>query len=186
MLKLLTIIASTRPGRAGLPVAEWFQTVAKAHGQFELEVADLKTINLPMLDEPNHPTKQQYEHEHTRAWSKTVSAADAFVIVTPEYNYGSPPALINALNYVYKEWNYKPAGMVSYGGISGGTRSAQMSKLVLTTLKVVPLFEQVTIPFVANQIKDGAFVATEQNAKAAAGMLTELHKWAVALKPMRG
>ena len=63
--------------------------------------------------------------------SASVAAADAFVIVTPEYNYGPPPSLINAFDYVYKEWNYKAAGFVSYGGVSGGLRAVQMEKQTL-------------------------------------------------------
>src|SRR5262245_52724626 len=123
MLKLDVIIASTRPERAGLPIANWFIEHAQKHGRFEVVRADLKEINLPLLDEPKHPRLQQYEREHTRRWSATVKAADAFVIVTPEYNFSSPPALVNALDYLYTEWNYKPAGFVSYGGASGGMRS---------------------------------------------------------------
>ena len=61
------------------------------------------------------------------------------VFVTPEYNFGPPPPLVNALNYVYKEWNYKPAGIVSYGGVSGGVRSALVEKITLTTLKMMPM-----------------------------------------------
>ena len=81
----------------------------------------------------NHPRLRQYEHDHTKAWSDSVDAADAFVFVTPEYNYFAPPALMNAIDYVLHEWACKPAGIVSYGGASGGMRSAQMLKLLLTS-----------------------------------------------------
>ena len=83
-----------------------------------------------------------------------IRAADAILIVTPEYNYGMPPALLNALNYLYVEWNYKAAGLVHYGGVSGGTRSAQVTKQSLCALKMVPLTESVTIPFVAQHIDE--------------------------------
>ena len=139
MPKLSVVIASTRPGRVGLPVGRWFFERAKAHGKFDVELLDLKEQNLPLLDEPKHPRFQQYEHEHTKAWSAKVRASDAFVFVTPEYNYGAPPSLINALDYLVHEWACKPAGFVSYGGASGGMRSVQMTKLVLTSLKIMPL-----------------------------------------------
>ncbi len=185
-MHLQVIIASTRPGRAGLPIAQWFLEEARRHGGWEVRVSDLKQMQLPLLDEPRHPRLEQYEHDHTRAWSATVDAADAFVMVTPEYNYGSPPALINALDYLYREWNYKPAGFVSYGGISGGIRSAQMTKQVLTTLKMVPIVEAVPIPFFAKHMTEaGVFEGTEAHALAARTMLDELARWASALRVLR-
>ena len=74
---------------------------AVEHGKFEIELLDLAKFHLPLYDEPKHPSLQQYEHDHTKRWSASVAAADAFVIVTPEYNYGPPPSLINAFDYVY-------------------------------------------------------------------------------------
>jgi NAD(P)H-dependent FMN reductase len=141
---------------------------------------------LPLLDEPHHPRLRKYEKAHTHAWSKSVEGADAFTFVTPEYNFGMPPSLLNAIDFVYVEWNYKPASFVSYGGVSGGLRSTQMAKLPLTSVKVMPIFEQVTIPFVNKQIDaGGTFTPTDAQHKAAADMLDELHRWATALKPMR-
>ena len=119
MSHLQVIVASTRKGRSGLGVAQWFLDRTKQHGKFDVELIDLQAVNLPLLDEPNHPRLRQYQHAHTKSWSATISRADAYVFVTPEYNFGPPPALINALDYVYLEWNYKPAGFVSYGGVSG-------------------------------------------------------------------
>ena len=131
-MKLQVIFASTREGRQGFPIAEWVVERARAHGKFEPELVDLREVNLPLFDEPQHPRLRQYQHAHTKAWSAIVAAADAFVFVTPEYNYGMPPALLNAIDYLSAEWAYKPAAIVSYGGVSGGTRSAQMTKLMLT------------------------------------------------------
>ncbi len=182
---LNVIVASTRPGRVGKPVGDWFQEFARKHGKFDVNFVDLAEFNLPVFDEPHHPRLQKYQHEHTKRWAASVDGADAYVFVVPEYNYGPTPALLNALNYVYKEWNYKPAAFVSYGGISGGLRSVQMTKLTLTTLKVMPLMEQVTIPFVTQFLEDGRFNASEDHEKSAAAMLDELHRWADALKPMR-
>ena len=118
--RLHVVLSSTRPGRVGATIARWFHGLAVEHGTFDPELVDLVDFNLPVYDEPRHPVLQRYEHEHTRRWAASVAAADAFVFVTPEYNYGPTPALLNALDYVYKEWNYKPAAFVSYGGASGG------------------------------------------------------------------
>lgn len=184
-LRLNVIVASTRPGRVGPAVANWFHDVARKDGAFDTHLVDLADFGLPVYDEPRHPRLQQYEHEHTRRWSESVGAADAYVFVTPEYNFGPTPALLNALDYVYKEWNYKPAAFVSYGGISGGMRAVQVTKLTLTTLKMVPIMEAVTIPMVAEHLKEGTFAPTEIHARSAGALLKELHRWAEALKPMR-
>lgn len=182
---LQVIVASTREKRVGLAVAEWFAASAKRDGRFDVELVDLKAVNLPLLDEPNHPRLQRYEHEHTKAWSAIVKRADAFVFVTPEYNYSLPPALVNAFDYLYVEWHYKPAAFVSYGGVSGGTRSVQMSKQVLTALRVMPIPEAVNIPFIAKLMEAGVFQHNELHEKAAKVMLDELIRWTGALKSLR-
>lgn len=185
-LKLQVITCSTRPGRVGPAVAEWFAGFAREHGKFSIEAVDLADFALPVYDEPRHPVMQQYEHEHTRRWSASVAAADAYVFVTPEYNYCPPPSLINALNYVYKEWNYKPCAFVSYGGVSGGLRAVQTAKLLVTTLKMMPMVEGVMVPMVANQLQDdGRFASNALIDDSAGKMLDELQRWAQALQAMR-
>ncbi len=104
MLKLGVVIASTRPGRVGPSVARWFEERARVHGKFEVQLVDLQEVNLPVFDEPNHPRLAKYERAHSKAWSATVKGLDAFAFVTPEYNYGPPPALLNALNFLFHEW----------------------------------------------------------------------------------
>lgn len=186
MYTLKIIVASTRPGRKGPAIAAWIQEIAKQQPEFTVELLDLAEINLPFMDEPNHPRLQQYEHEHTKKWSRTIDAADAFIIVTPEYNHGFPAPLKNALDYLLKEWAYKPVGLVSYGGIAGGTRSIQLLKPVLTALKLVPLAEAVNIPFFAKYLDDQeGFVADETLIGSANHLMTELLHWTKALKPMR-
>ena len=180
------LITSTREERGGTAVAQWFVEEAKKHGKFEIQVVDLKEVNLPLLDEPHHPVLRRYEHEHTKAWSRTIEAADAFVFVLPEYNYGMPPALLNALDYLVHEWNYKAAGFVSYGGVSGGTRSVQMTKQVLTTLKVVPLPEAVVLPYFANSLDaEKKFNPGDTQQKPVTTMLDELLRWTNALRSLR-
>lgn len=185
MSKLSIIIGSTRPGRVGLPIAQWFVERAKLHGKLDVAVLDLKEINLPLLDEPHHPRLANYQHEHTKAWSRLVKESDAFVFVAPEYNFSAPPALLNAIDYVYHEWAYKAAGFVSYGGQSGGIRSVQMLKQTLLSMKVVGITESVVIPFFSQHLEDGAFKGTEAHEKAATTMLDELVRWTDALSVLR-
>jgi NAD(P)H-dependent FMN reductase len=184
---LMIVIASTRPGRVGLPIAEWFEGRAAEHGGFELDVADLAAIELPMMDEPKHPRRREYEHRHTKEWSARVEAADAFVFVHPEYNHGMTAPLKNALDYLSQEWAYKPLGLVSYGSVSAGTRAAQMIKQVAVYLKLFTVAEVVSIPFVRNFVgEDGAFAPNEMIETAAGGMLDELIRLEAALRPLRG
>lgn len=184
-LKLKIIVGSTRPGRVGIHVAKWIHGVAAEHPAFDADLVDLAEVGLPVYDEPNHPRMQKYVHEHTKRWSAIVDEADAFVLVMPEYNYSVSPALANALDYLFVEWGYKPAGFVSYGGVSGGLRAAQLIKVTLSALKVVPINEAVVVPFVANHIKDGAFLPNETHVTAAGQMLDETARWAEALKSLR-
>lgn len=185
-MKLNIVICSTRPGRIGPSIGRWFHGASQAHGAFEAELVDLAAFNLPVFDEPHHPRLRNYQHDHTKAWSASVEAADAFVFVTPEYNFSPPPAFVNALNYLFFEWNHKPASFVSYGGASGGLRAVQMEKLMLTSVKIMPIPEAVAIPMVGLQIDaEKVFTPTEGQAKAAPGMLDELARWAGALKPLR-
>ncbi|HTR74056.1 MAG TPA: NAD(P)H-dependent oxidoreductase [Solirubrobacterales bacterium] len=183
---LMIVIASTRPGRVGLPVGEWFEAHALGHGGFDVDRADLQEIGLPFMDEPHHPRLRDYTHQHTKDWSARVDAADAFVFVHPEYNYGMTAPLKNALDYLHQEWQYKPVGLVSYGGISAGTRAAQMVKQVVTTLKMFPLPEAVSIPFVAQFLGEhGELVPNDVMEKSADAMLDELVRVSGALKPLR-
>lgn len=185
MPNLHVIVCSVRVKRAGLAVGEWFRDVAIQHGKFDVRFIDLREINLPIFDEPHHPRLQRYEFEHTKAWSATIAAADAFVFVTPEYNFSTPPALNNALDYLYLEWNYKPAAFVSYGGVSGGTRGVQMTRMTLSALKMAAITDAVHIPFIAKLVAEGKFQATPDHEKAANAMLDELHRWSGALATLR-
>ncbi len=185
MPRLLVIIASTRPGRVGLPVATWFSERVTAHGGFELEVVDLAKFELPFLNEAKHPRLADYHHEHTRVWSEIVARADAVVMVTAEYNYGYPAPLKNAIDYLHREWLYKPVGFVSYGGVAAGTRAVQQLKQVVTALSMTPSGPSVNIPFVAQFVKDGAIEPNDTMTEAAATMLDELIRLESAVRPLR-
>jgi NAD(P)H-dependent FMN reductase len=181
----MIVIASTRPGRVGLPVGRWFSERAVAHGGFDVELIDLAELALPFLDEPHHPKLGRYTKEHTRRWSRMVDAADAFVFVTPEYNHGFGAPLKNALDYLHAEWAHKPVGFVSYGGVAAGTRAVQMLKQVVTALRMAPVLEAVSIPFVQRLLEDGELRANDVMEDAAGAMLDELQRTEAALRPLR-
>ena len=132
------------------------------------------------------PRLRRYTHKHTKEWSATVDAADAFVFVMPEYNYGFTAPLKNAIDFLHQEWTYKPVGFVSYGGVAAGTRAVQMLKEVVTTLKMTPLFEAVSIPFFSQFLdEEGALQANEVMEQSAEAMLGELLRMEAALRPLR-
>jgi NAD(P)H-dependent FMN reductase len=183
---LQIILASTRPGRVGLPVAQWIFDRAVKHGGFDVELVDLAEWNLPMMDEPHHPRLRRYVHQHTRDWSAKIDSADAYVFVMPEYNYGFSAPLKNALDYLNQEWQHKPVGLVSYGGVAAGTRAAQMVKQVLGALKMTTVGDSVNIPFVRQFVTDeGELRPNEVMETAATAMLDELVRYAAALAPLR-
>jgi NAD(P)H-dependent FMN reductase len=184
-VSLGVIVASVREGRVGLPVAHWVVDAVRMHGRFEPVLVDLREVGLPLLEEPAHPRLQQYTDERTKLWSAKVAGLDAFVFVTPEYNHSAPPALVNALDHLYIEWNYKAAAFVSYGGVSGGLRSVQMAKPLLSALKMVPIVEAVTLPFVHKLVEAGRFKAEPAHQTAASSMLDELGRWTDALSALR-
>lgn len=185
--RLLVVITSMRDGRVGKAVGDWFTGVAEGHGGFEVEVADLKEIDLPLMTEPNHPRLKQYTQEKTWAWSRTVEAADAFVFVMPEYNFVAPASMLNAIDYLVQEWAYKPAGIVSYGGVSGGLRAAQSIKPLITSMSMMPLKEQVMIQGVAQHVDagTGTFTPIESHETSGTAMLDALVRWERAMRALR-
>ncbi len=182
MYNLKIIISTVRPGRKGPIVAEWIAEKARQNPNFNVEVLDLKEIALPLMDEPVHPALQKYEHEHTKKWAAKINEADAFIFVTAEYDYNYPAPLRNALEYLFHEWSYKPAGIVSYGGISAGTRASYNLKADLSTFLMVPMSGAINIPHFTEFIKDGKLEPNETMNKAADTMFRELIRWIKGLK----
>ena len=185
MSRLLIITSSTRPGRTGAVVTPWVADLARRHGAFDVEIADLAEIGLPFLDEPDHPSEQNYRHQHTRDWSAVVDAADAFVIVTAEYNRGITAPLKNALDYLDSEWHAKPVGFVSYGMSSAGLRAVEMATQVVTALKMVPLCEVVPLPLRQVLDEQGRFTPLPHLAEGVRRLLDELERYAEVLRPLR-
>jgi NAD(P)H-dependent FMN reductase len=145
------ILGSQRKPRAGNQITAFIEDIIKARllslpsdVSATLEIVDIGALDLPLLDEPGIPSQiksaEGYVHEHTRAWSRRIAALDAFVFVTPQYNWGIPAGLKNAIDYLFNEWKGKPAMVVSYGG-HGGDKAASALSLVLgggIHMKVVP------------------------------------------------
>jgi NAD(P)H-dependent FMN reductase len=174
MSTLKIILGSTRPGSIGPAIGRWITAAAGESGDFaEVEVLDLAAINLPFLDEPVHPKLGQYSKPHTIAWSRAVNAADALVIVMPEYNAGFPASLKNALDFLHAEWSNKPLGVVSYGA-GGGARAAALLRPVTTQLGLVTTEDGVALRGAAGRVVDGEFAATDGDDQALATMLTQL------------
>lgn len=185
-LKLHVIVGSTRPGRAGPVIGRWVADFATSHGGFDVDLVDLADFDLPLLDEAAHPIMRQYANAPTQEWSASVDAADAYLFVTPEYDYFPPAALVNAIQVVMLEWGRKPAGVVSYGGISGGLRAAQQLRLLISTVNVHALPNVVPVPNFAQFVDEtGSFKPSPPIAQGLAGLIDELQVWATALKPTR-
>lgn len=184
-MKLMIVVGSVRPGRIGLPIAEWVRKAAQADGRFEVDFVDLAELALPFMDEPSHPRLRQYTQPHTIAWSERVDAADAFVFVTPEYNHSFSPALKNAMDYLAQEWWRKPVGFVSYGGVSAGSRGVTALEPVVVGLGLVRAGAEVEIPFAGKSVVDGDFQADEKVSAILANQLDELVALSAALIPLR-
>ncbi|MFC8125672.1 GNAT family N-acetyltransferase [Streptomyces sp. NPDC057302] len=185
--RILVLVCSTRPGALGPAIGTWLtQTLTSRATQLQAELVTvrLSDLALPFLDEEEHPSSGIYQHEHTRRWSAMVSAADGFIVVTPEYNYGMPATLKNALDYLGSEWAWKPVGFVSYGNTSAGTRAVQHAKQVATTLRLVPLGATVAMR-ITDATAHGKVIPDPARDAAAARVLDELVQVTHALRPLR-
>jgi NAD(P)H-dependent FMN reductase len=178
MVTIKLLLASTRPGRFGEKPARWLYDLAQQRGDAQYELIDLQTVNLPFLDEPNVPAAHQYTKDHTKQWSATIESGDGFVFITPEYNFHPPASLINAVDFLWQEWNYKPVSFLSYGTV-GGARSIEHLHAFVTPFKMYALREDVRIEdpkqFTNEQ---GVFTPSEAHGKAAHSMLDQLVFWA--------
>jgi NAD(P)H-dependent FMN reductase len=135
---VLVVMGSVRAGRLCRKIASWVISVAQPSTGLNFELVDLVDWKLPMTDEPNIPALGGYTRAHTRAWSKKIAGADAIMFVTPQYNWGYPAPLKNAIDHLYKEWNAKPVAIVSYGG-HGGDKCAAQLRQVAESVKMRPV-----------------------------------------------
>lgn len=148
MLNIKIILASVREGRFGDKPAAWIFELAKQNPELNVELLDLKDYAMPFFNDPVSPSmlKVPYTHPEVVRWTAKIAEADAFIIVTPEYNHGYPASLKNALDWVYREWNQKPVAFVAYGGV-GGARSIEQLREVSVELQMAPIRNSVNITF---------------------------------------
>jgi NAD(P)H-dependent FMN reductase len=179
-LNLAIIIGSTREGRFGDTVGRWFAKEATAHGGFAIDLIDLVDIKLP----PSHgvkPTPPEVD-----AFRARLAAADAFVIVTPEYNHSYPASLKHAIDQGYVEWMAKPVGFVSYGGTVGGVRAIEHLRHVFAELHAATIRDYLCFIHARRQFDaDGNPVDREGPRATARNMLDRLVWWADALRNAR-
>jgi NAD(P)H-dependent FMN reductase len=132
------VIGSTRPGRFGDKPAEWIAERARALGEFEVEIVDLRDYTLPFFDEQTSPAWGPSQASGAKAWQDKVASLDGYIFTAAEYNRGPTAVLKNALDYAYNEWNNKPAAFVGYGGV-GGARAVEQLRLHAVELQMAPI-----------------------------------------------
>jgi NAD(P)H-dependent FMN reductase len=184
MIRIAIVLGSTRPGRLGKAVADWVQSRASDRGDASFDVLDVADFDLPLLDEPLPPSLGRYSLGHTKAWSEAVDGFDGYIFVTGEYNHSIPGALKNAVDYLYREWNNKAAGFVSYGS-SGGIRAVEHFRGVAAELQMADVRAQVALPLATEFVNYRAFVPTEAAEQNLQTVFDQVIAWAGALKVLR-
>jgi NAD(P)H-dependent FMN reductase len=183
-LNIAVILGSTRPGRNGKAVADWVIDHARGRAA-AYTLIDLADIDLPFLDEQIPALAARYTNPHTVAWAATVAAFDGFVFVTPEYNHTTSPVLLNALDYLYAEWNNKAAAFVSYGS-SRGVRAIETLRGVATELQLAHVREQVSFSLYSDFTDFSVLTPQPHQEPQAALMFDQLEAWAEAMRTLRG
>jgi NAD(P)H-dependent FMN reductase len=177
-LIVAVIIGSTRQGRVGAAVGRWFTTQARRRKDIEVRLIDLADFHFPECF-PNTPTP------HTARFTGLVGDADAFVIVTPEYNRSFPASLKQAIDFAYDEWQAKPVGFVSYGSGSDGLYAVEALRTVFTELQAVSVRNGVGFNLLDGSFEHGEPAFPERATKAASTMLDQLGWWGRALRDAR-
>lgn len=177
-LRVALVIGSVREGRVGSSVARWAATHAERRADLEVDVVDLRDVDLP-AHLPDDPTPGQ------RAWTERVDRADAFVFVTPEYNRGIPASLKHAIDAVREEWYAKPAAVVAYGGMARGLRAAEQLRLVLGELHVTVLRDTVCLGLDDGALDESGWVCDPGAVRALGTALDRLAWWGTALRAAR-
>ena len=185
--KIAVVIGSTRANRFGDKPAAWIAAIAKARGDLDVEIVDLRDYPLPFFDEVSSSLYSPSKSEVAQAWQKKVAEFDGFIFTAAEYSRGPAAVLKNALDYAYTEWNRKPAAFVGYGGV-GGARAVEQLRLNAIELQMAPTRNAVHVTW-------GDYVQVAQQGKkledfehlnqAAAATVEELAWWAKVLKAAR-
>lgn len=178
-LRLAIIIGSNREGRFGPIVANWFAARVRSRDDYDVELIDLAEQRLPDVLSPHRPPEVE-------AVGASLSRADAIVVVTPEYNHSFPAPLKSAIDWYASEWQTKPIGFVSYGGLAGGLRAVEHLRQVFAELHAVTVRDTVSFHGAAYQFDAGGQPnAVQACSEAARKMLDQLAWWAVALREAR-
>ena len=184
MVELAIIIGSSRPDRKAEAVAQWVLQIAQKRKDAQFEVVDIANYNLPLLDEPVPPSMGQYSKPHTKAWAEKIDGYDGYVFVTPEYNHSTSGALKNAIDFLYREWNNKAAGFVSYGS-AGGVRAVENLRLIMGELQVADVRAQVMLSLYTDFENFTVFKPGPHHERSANAMLDQVIAWGRALKGLR-
>ncbi|MBI2610999.1 NAD(P)H-dependent oxidoreductase [Candidatus Kaiserbacteria bacterium] len=188
-LKIKVILGSTRPTRFSEYPGRWIFDILKKREGVDAELLDLRDYEMPLFNEAQTPSskKEPYKNEAVARWSKKIAEADAFIIVSPEYNRGPSGVLKNALDWVYPEWNQKAVAFVSYGTV-GGARAIEALRISAIELQMAPIRNSVNIPSHWNlRESDGSLKvgALDTYERAAEGMIDQLIWWTKVLKRAR-
>ncbi|GKQ37086.1 NADPH-dependent FMN reductase [Streptomyces sp. A012304] len=185
-LRVAVIVGSVREGRQGRAVTDWFLTVAADHTDLELDVVDLAGVDLPLVMPGWGGSPDPRAVAALADVSPRLAAADAFVVVTPEYNHSFPAALKNFIDWHHSEWQAKPVGFVSYGGLAGGTRAVEQLRTVFAELHATTVRDQVSLHGPWSGLgEDGLPLDATVCEGAAKGMLGQLDWWGRALRAAR-
>ena len=190
MAVISVIVGSIRQGRFSERPARWILRCLKDRRGIDANLLDLRDFPMPFFDQPVPPAapgRPPYEHEVVKKWTAEIARSDGFVIVTPEYNYGPPAVLKNAIDWVYPEWKRKPVAFVSYGS-AAGARSVQQLRETAIELQLAPVRSSVLIPattlwahFQGGDV-DAGLAELGASAKV---MIDDLLWWTAALKTAR-
>lgn len=176
-ISVAVLVGSTRPDRRALRFTRWLSAQLAERNEFDVDVIDLDELDLPArLPRDDDPRAIELQ--------RRIDDADAFIVVTPEYNHGYPASLKQAIDVPYREWNAKPVAFVSYGGMSGGIRAVEQLRQVFAELHAVTVRDGVAFPGSRVDV-DGIAEDAEGAAAAAKVMLDELAWWALALREAR-
>lgn len=187
-MKIAVILGSIRSIRRGGRVAKWLMSALSKYKDINVELLDLVDYPLPFFNESNSPEGLEGNYTNTVAkkWSAKVAEADAFILITPEYNHGTSAVLKNALDWLYPEWNKKPVAFVSYArGAGGGIRAVEQLRINVIELQMAPIHDAIHISQVLDTIDENGNLLKGHYEERLASLMDELLWWAKALKTAR-
>ncbi|MFV5264702.1 NADPH-dependent FMN reductase [Acinetobacter courvalinii] len=175
------IVGSIREGRTAIKIANWVDQAINelSLNDIQTEIIDLKEWALPIFAGAHPPATGVYDQPKQQQWADKIAAADAFILISPEYNHGYSPALKNALDYVAKEWQGKPAAYVGYGA-TNGSRSIDQLRQVATYIGLVDSNAVLEIRDIFKRNKEETFEANEFEVKGLSALMNKLQKYHIA------